>query len=77
MLVVDRDKDTPIPFVLVRLESPDLSVVDDTDMYGVADFNIPEGKYQIKIRHNNYRPYTEKMYLTRNHILEIRLHRAY
>lgn len=74
----EKENNRPIPFILVRLESPEITYADSTDMGGKAEFVIiSEGKYRIKLRHKNYRPFTEKVDINRNSILEITLQKAY
>lgn len=76
--VRDMATKKPIQNVLVRIESGSLSENDYTDSEGIADFDtIVDGKYIVKIRHPNYRPYTEKMFISRNSLINIKLQRAY
>ncbi len=78
IIVKEKSTKVPIPFVLVRIENAFESWVDDTDMDGIAEFEgIKDGKYNIKIRHADYRPYTEKTYISRNSIINIKLHKAF
>lgn len=78
VIVSEKHTKKPIPLVLVRIESGTNSYVDDTNARGIAEFQgIPDGKYNVKIRHKDYRPYTEKMFISRNSIININLHRAY
>ena len=78
VILTEKVSRAPIPFVLVRIESMSNSWVDDTDTNGVAEFEgIVDGKYNIKIRHKDYRPYTEKTYISRNSIITIKLHKAF
>jgi len=76
--VKDKTTKTPVRFVSVRIESMNLSEADDTDGDGIAEFDtIVDGKYNIKIRHADYRPYTEKMFISRNSVITIKLQRAW
>lgn len=76
--VLDKATRKPVENVLVRIESGQLSETDYTNSAGVAEFDtITDGKYIVKIRHPNYRPYTEKMFISRNSIINIKLQRAY
>ncbi|KKN07795.1 hypothetical protein LCGC14_1063330 [marine sediment metagenome] len=76
--VKEKVTEKPIQFVLVRIENMVESYIDDTDINGVAEFKgIRDNKYNIKIRSKNYRPFTEKMYLSRNSIINIKLHKAF
>jgi len=76
-----REKETKkgIPFIMVRLEKEGRLYADDTDAHGWAEFdNVRDGKYIVKVRSPNHRPFTEKMYIS-NHslITDIKLSRAY
>jgi len=76
--IKEKVTEKPIQFVLVRIENMTESYVDDTDLYGVAEFkDIRDGKYNIKIRSKDYRPFTEKMYLSRDSIVNIKLQKAF
>ena len=78
--VIVREKFTRkgIPLVSVRIESGGFSSADCTNNMGMAEFDdIPDGKYVMKIRHKDYRPYTEKMFISRNSIINIKLHKAF
>ncbi len=68
-----------IPFVIVRLQSENRLYSDDTDAAGWAEFdNVRDGKYIVKIRSPNHRPFTEKMYISGNSLItDIKLQRAY
>ena len=78
VIVTEKLTRKPIPFVLVRIESGANSYTDDTNIRGIAEFQgIPDGKYNVKIRHKDYRPYTEKMFISRNSIINIKLHKAF
>lgn len=75
-----RDKTTrePVRNALVRVESGSLSESDYTELKGLAEFDtITDGKYIVKVRHSDYRPYTEKMFISRNSLITIKLQRAY
>lgn len=77
--IIEKERNIPIPFLLVELKNINTMdiYIDDTDNRGVADFDIPDGKYLIRLRHQGYRPYTRTTYLSRNSILKIILQRAY
>ncbi len=78
IIVKEKNTKKPIQFVLVRIENVIESYVDDTDTKGIAEFEgIRDGKYNVKIRSKDYRPFTERMYLSRNSIVNIKLHKAF
>lgn len=78
IFVREKISGAPVKFVLVRIESATLSEVDDTDGNGLAEFDtIRDGKYNVKIRHKDFRPYTEKMFISRNSIINIKLQKAF
>ncbi|MCP4762574.1 MAG: carboxypeptidase-like regulatory domain-containing protein [archaeon] len=78
VIVYEKLTKKPVPFVIVRIESGKNSYTDDTNIRGIAEFQgIHDGKYNIKIRHKDYRPYTEKMFISRNSIINIGLHQAF
>lgn len=78
IIVIEKLTKKPIVDVLVRIESMGLSENDYTDNKGIAEFDkIVDGKYNIKIRHRDYRPYTEKMFISRHSIINIKMQKAF
>lgn len=80
--VKEKYSKLPVWGVMVRIENMELCEgiceVASTDMVGLAEFNtISDNKYNIKIRHKDYRPYTERMYISRNSIININLNKAF
>ena len=77
IILIDKVTQKPIEGVWVRLISKENSYVDDTDKNGVADFihspDIPDGEYVVKIKNYNYRPFHEKLYISRHSIIKIPL----
>lgn len=77
IILQEKKSRRPIPFVWVKLLGEKRNFVDDTNLRGVAEFEaIPEGKYTMKIRSADYRPYTATHYLSSNSIVEIKLDKA-
>ena len=78
IIVKEKNTKKPIQFVLVRIENNIENYIDDTDINGIAEFEgIRDNSYNVKIRHKNFRPFTEKMYLSRDSIVNIKLHKAF
>lgn len=68
--VLDKQTNQPVPFVNVRLENESYVFVDDTNNRGWAELEgVPDGKYTLKIRSPDHRPYTERYYLSQHSIL--------
>lgn len=78
ILVRETPSGRPIKHVEVRLESPAETHAGYTDGRGVTELpKVADGKYIVKIRSPNHRPYTEKTYISRHSIITINLPRAY
>lgn len=81
ILLRERDSNTPIPHVKIRVYDEEKWFEAFTNTNGIAEFTtppIPDGKYIIKIRAPDHQPYTEKTYISRNsYIMDIKLNRAY
>lgn len=78
IIVKEKITKIPIPFVYVTLTAGAKKFIDDTNMNGVAEFSgVPDGDYIVKIRHADYRPYTEKMFISQNSIINIKMQKAF
>ena len=80
IIVRDIKSKRPIKGIQVRIESETHSWESYTDNKGIARFpTLRDGKYVVKVRSNihKYRPFTEKMYISRKSIIEIDLMEAF
>ena len=78
IIVLEKGTKKPLEAVMVRIEGGIENYYADTDNNGLAEFEgISDGKYNIKIRHKDYRPFTEKTYISRNSIINISMHKAF
>ena len=78
--VIENDTNIPIGHALVELigKEKDITKSGYTNNSGWIEFsNIEDGKYIVKIRHADYRPFTRTRYLSRNSMLEIKLDKGY
>ena len=75
VLVVDAATGRPLPWVVVWLDS----MKDSTDERGVAEFyNVPPGRYRIKVRTMLYAPYTGEVSVSPGeNTFQVRLMRAH
>jgi len=69
--VKEKYSKLPVWGVMVRIENMELCEgiceAISTDITGLAEFNtISDNKYNLKIRHKDYRPYTERMYIIKS-----------
>lgn len=80
VIVKNKRTKRPIPFVMVQIIGKEDYYEDDTDINGVADFSgddIKTGKYKIKVRSFDFRPYTETHYIINNsYTIHLNLHPA-
>lgn len=78
IIVLEKLTRKPLIDVLVRVEGGVISETDYTDSKGIAEFDkLVDGKYNVKIRHRDFRPYTEKMFISRNSIINIKMQKAF
>ena len=67
----------PIPSVRVHIYNEKHHFFDDTNNNGIAEFpNINDGVYIITVKDSEYRPFHQKVFLSRNSIVYITLEPA-
>jgi len=77
VILKEKGTNLPIRFVKIYLEGEQCVYENSTDGLGRVSFpKVSDGKYLVKIKSPNHRPYYKKTYLSQNSILDIKLDKA-